>query len=88
MKVMELLQREGANLSYADPFTPSVSLDGRSYRAVDLTEGALSKSHCALILTAHSAFDYDLVVRHAPLVFDTRNGTRDVKSPKEHVVLL
>lgn len=88
MKVMELLQREGANLSYADPFTPSILLDGRSYQAVEVTKGTLAKSHCALILTAHSTFDYELVVRHASLVFDTRNGTQSVKIHKDNVVLL
>ncbi len=88
IKVMEQLQREGARLSYADPFTPSILLDEQAYRAVEVTEGALAKTHCALILTAHSAFDYELIVRNAPLVFDTRNGTRHVKINKDNVVLL
>jgi UDP-N-acetyl-D-glucosamine dehydrogenase len=88
IKVMELLQREDARLSYADPFAPSIMVDGRAYKAVEVTESALAKTHCALILTAHSAFDYELIVRSAPLVFDTRNGTRHVKINKDNVVLL
>jgi UDP-N-acetyl-D-glucosamine dehydrogenase len=88
LKVMELLQREGADLSYADPFTPSVELEGRSYAPVELTEERLSQSACTLILTAHSAFDYEKIVRHSPLVFDTRNGTRHVKGDKSKVALL
>lgn len=87
-RVMELLQREGANLSYADPFTQTMVLQGRSYEAVQVTPARLASSDCVLILTAHSAFDYELVVKHAPLVFDTRNGTRNVKLTKENVVLL
>lgn len=88
LKVMELLQREGADLSYADPFTPSVELEGHSYAPVELTEERLKQSACTLILTAHSAFDYEKIVRHSPLVFDTRNGTRHVKGDKSHVTLL
>jgi UDP-N-acetyl-D-glucosamine dehydrogenase len=88
VKVMELLQREGAHLTYVDPFTPSLELGGRSFEAVPLTGALLAQSDCTLILTAHSAFDYDLIVRHAPLVFDTRNGTRTVKGWKQNVVLL
>ncbi len=88
LKVMELLQREGAKLAYADPFTPSVEIEGRSYEAVEATDERLSRCACALVLTAHSAFDFERIVRRAPLVFDTRNGTRNVKEKKGKVVLL
>ena len=88
VKVMELLQREGAHLTYVDPFTPTLELEGRSYAAVPLTGTLLAQNDCTLILTAHSAFDYDLIVRHAPLVFDTRNGTRNVTGRKQNVVVL
>jgi UDP-N-acetyl-D-glucosamine dehydrogenase len=87
-QVMELLQQEGARLTYSDPFTPEVELNGQTYESVDLTAEVLAQSDCALILTGHSAFDYELIVRHAPLVFDTRNATRGVTSDKEKVVLL
>ena len=88
LKVMELLQQEGTTLAYVDPYTPAVEVAGRSYAAVPLTAQRVAQSDCALILTAHSAFDYELIVRHAPLVFDTRNGTRHVVHRKENVVLL
>ena len=88
LKVMELLQQEGTTLAYVDPYTPAVEVAGRSYAAVPLTAQRVAQSDCALILTAHSAFDYELIVRHAALVFDTRNGTRHVVHRKENVVLL
>ena len=88
IKVMELLLREGAALSYADPFTPSVTVGAHSFEGMDVTAPRLQSSDCVVILTAHSAFDYDLIVRQAPLVFDTRNGTRHVKANRSHVVLL
>lgn len=87
-KVMELLQREGAELSYADPYTRVVEVDGQTYEAVELTAATLAGCDCALILTGHSAFDYGLVVRHAPLVFDTRNATRGLSSDRGEVVRL
>jgi UDP-N-acetyl-D-glucosamine dehydrogenase len=86
-KVMELLQGEGAELSYADPYTPAVEVGGQTYEAVEPTAMALAQCDCALILTGHAAFDYELIVRHAPLVFDTRNATKSVSNP-EKVVLL
>ncbi|MFM8552522.1 MAG: nucleotide sugar dehydrogenase [Nitrospiraceae bacterium] len=88
LKVMELLQKEQAKLVYADPFTPSVDIEGRSYRAVEVTDDLLRRCACAVILTAHSAFDYERIVKLAPVVFDTRNGTKHVKDKKDNVVLL
>ena len=88
IKVMELLLREGVSLSYSDPFAPMVEIDGRSYHSVELSPSRLSESDCVLILTAHSAFNYDLIVDHAPIVFDTRNGTRNVKAKREKIALL
>ncbi len=88
IKVMELLQREGARLCYADPFTPSVAIDGRSHEAVPVTDERLQRCACALILTAHSAFNYEQIVSRAPVVFDTRNGTRQMQGKKDNVVLL
>ena len=87
-KVMELLQREGAALTYADPYAPEMDIEARAYAAAEVTAELLAQCDCALILTAHSAFDYEQIVRHAPVVFDTRNGTRLVQGKKDHVVLL
>lgn len=87
-KVMELLQKEGASLSYADPFAPSLVIDGKQYKTVDVTPEQLAQCDCALILTAHSVFDYEMVVQHAPVVFDTRNGTKRVEGEKADVFLL
>ncbi|MGH7259183.1 MAG: nucleotide sugar dehydrogenase [Nitrospiraceae bacterium] len=88
VKVMELLQQEGARLAYADPFMPSVTIDGRTYEAVPVTDERLQRCACAVILTAHSAFEYERIVRHASLVFDTRNGTKHVTAGRDRIVLL
>ncbi|MGH7254622.1 MAG: UDP binding domain-containing protein, partial [Nitrospirales bacterium] len=88
LKVMELLQREGAVLTYADPFAPVIEAAGRRYEAVHLTEDRLSRADGVVVLTAHSAFDYELIVRVAKLVFDTRNGTKQVAGRRDNVVYL
>lgn len=87
-KVMELLQKEGAALTYADPYTPSLIIDGRQHKAIDITSETLTNSDCVLILTAHSSFNYEMIVKYSPMVFDTRFGTRHLKQPTKNVVLL
>ena len=87
-KVMELLQKDGAILKYVDPYMPSVMIGEQQYKAHSLTKDLLEQSACVLILTAHSAFDCQMIVDHAPMVFDTRNATRQVQQHREKIVLL
>jgi UDP-N-acetyl-D-glucosamine dehydrogenase len=87
-KIMELLQDEGAKLSYVDPYAQQLKLGNVEYSTKKLTPILLAECDCAIILTAHSCFDYDMVIEHAPFVFDTRNGTRHVKNEKKNVLLL
>jgi len=87
-KVMELLQREGAELQYSDPYTPSLLLKDQQYKSQPVTQDLLNESACTVILTAHSSFDYQFIVDHSVMVFDTRNGTKRVKLHRERIALL
>jgi UDP-N-acetyl-D-glucosamine dehydrogenase len=88
VRVIELLQQEGAEVRYHDPYVPQVQpmrehqLDLKS---VPLTPQALAEADVVLILTDHAAVDYELVVKHAKLVVDTRNATRQVKLGREKI---
>ena len=87
-KVIELLQSEGTQITYVDPYAQRIKLENIEYSAKKLSPALLEKCDCAIVLTAHSTFDYDMLVEHAPIIFDTRNGTRHVKGAKENVILL
>ena len=87
-KIIELLQKEGAQVTYVDPYAQTLKIGEVEYSTKKLSPSLLADCHCALILTAHSAFDYDVIVEHAPVVFDTRNGTHQVTGKKENVILL
>lgn len=87
-KVMQLLQKEKAKLVYVDPFTPRLILGHKKYTTKELSPALLAQCDCCLILTAHSIFDYNMIVNHASIIFDTRNGTRHVKGRKNNVILL
>ena len=87
LKVIELLRRDGAALSYHDPFVPAFSTNGQAHSSVALTAEALEAADCVVILTDHSTVDWDFVVAHARRVVDTRNATRGV-ADRERVVRL
>jgi len=83
LKVMELLQAEGADLSYNDPYFPTLG-KGRKYdyHLTSTPLDQLSRFDCVVIITDHSDYDYARVVQEAKLVVDTRNATRNISSPK------
>lgn len=84
LDVIHLLVQRGASVSYTDPYVPHLRLDSISLQSTPLE--AAASSDCAVILTDHRAFDYDALVRLAPLIFDTRNALRG--RPEPHILRL
>ncbi len=83
LTIIELLQKEGAQVSYNDPYFPTVG-KGRKYdlqmKCAPLQN--LGQYDCVLIVTDHSDYDYARIVEESQLVVDTRNATRGIQSPK------
>ncbi|HZL04785.1 MAG TPA: nucleotide sugar dehydrogenase, partial [Coriobacteriia bacterium] len=73
IKIAELLLGKGAEVVYHDPYVPTFSVGGVDIAPVALTAETAADADAVLIVTAHKAVDYDLVVDHAQLVLDTRN---------------
>ncbi|MCC6493258.1 MAG: nucleotide sugar dehydrogenase [Pirellulales bacterium] len=88
--LMERLLALGASLTYNDPHVPSLpTMRAHDLPAMDsreLTAEFLAEQDCVLIATDHSAYDYDFIVAHAPLVVDTRNATKQVAAGREKIV--
>jgi UDP-N-acetyl-D-glucosamine dehydrogenase len=92
LKVIEILESRGAEVSYNDPYVPS--LRARKLRhyetfdldSVELEERAVAAADCVLIATDHSVYDTDWIVRHARCVVDTRNATKNVRQGRDKIV--
>jgi UDP-N-acetyl-D-glucosamine dehydrogenase len=61
---------------------------GHSYHTVPLSNDLLDQADCVVIITDHSAFDYEWIVARSRTVVDTRNATRSIKTGREKIVLL
>ena len=70
LKLIELLQEEGADVSYHDAYVAELPDHGLSSTELDP-----AGSDCVVIVTAHTGIDYDVLVAQAPLVVDLRNAT-------------
>ncbi len=78
-ELMELLQDRGASIAYSDPHVPVLPpLRGHTIRleSTPLTAKLLKAQDCVLIATDHRAFDYEMILKNAGLVVDTRGVTR------------
>ena len=83
LTIIELLQKEGAQVSYNDPYFPFVGR-GRKYD-LQMTRSSLDnlgQYDCVLIVTDHTDYDYKKIVNEAQLVVDSRYATRGIKSEK------
>src|SRR5712691_1001298 len=81
LTIIELLQKEGAQVSYHDPYFPFIG-KGRKY-ALQMKCSSLEnlgQYDCVLIVTDHSDYDYERIVKESKLVVDTRNATKGIKS--------
>lgn len=88
LDVIKLLQNQGAKVKYNDPHVHSILMDSHIMKSTKLTSQLLRKADCVVIVTDHSAYDYDWIVRNSKLIFDTRNATKLVKDNRERIVKL
>lgn len=73
LTVMSGLLQHGANLAYADPFVPRLTLDdGTSLESVVADEATVAEQDVVVIATDHDAFDYTMIARTARRIVDTR----------------
>ncbi|MBE7473085.1 MAG: hypothetical protein DPW09_34745 [Anaerolineae bacterium] len=94
-RVIELLIREGANVSYHDPYVPQFKVGGDivlkdklSLTNVPLTAASLNQADCTVIITGHRDIDYKWIVNESKVVVDTVNATRHVIENRAKIVRL
>jgi UDP-N-acetyl-D-glucosamine dehydrogenase len=89
IKLIHLLQNAGADVSYHDPHVPQLpKMRKHDLRLVSqaLTEEYLAGQDCVLIVTDHTAVDWNTVFKHSRLVVDPRNALGKIPGNHEHVI--
>ena len=76
LDIMRLLQDKGATVEYHDPHVPSFREDGHEFKSAENLEAALAKADCTIIVTDHSAYDWEQVHGAAGLIVDTRRTSK------------
>jgi UDP-N-acetyl-D-glucosamine dehydrogenase len=76
LDVIHLLRQRGAEVSYSDPHVAEVKMDGYTLSSVELTSALLKSADCVVIVTDHTAFDWEWIGAGARLIVDTRHAIK------------
>jgi UDP-N-acetyl-D-glucosamine dehydrogenase len=92
-RLIELLLNAGAQVAYNDPYVPSYSVGDSAFHRLrvdfvsqELTPALLAEQDAVVVVSSHRLYDYSWIVRHAQLVVDTRNATKEVSEGREKIV--
>ncbi|MBL7978409.1 MAG: nucleotide sugar dehydrogenase [Bacteroidetes Order II. Incertae sedis bacterium] len=84
--ILRLLREKNVqNITLADPIVDSFSFDWwdgkhETIPTQPLTQALVEKSNVVILITDHSAFDYEMVAIHAKHIVDSRNAFAKIKN--------
>lgn len=76
IKVYQIIKPRVSTVNFNDPHVPSVKMDGKRVKSVKLTARELKKYDAVVILTDHTIYDYNFIIKHSRLIIDTRNAIK------------
>ena len=86
LDVIKLLENDGAELSFYDPYVSFVGLNGNRMMGMEtLTKETLNNSDAIVIMTDHDQIDFQFVLENSNLIIDSRNV---IKKDYPHVIKL
>jgi len=87
LDIMGLLEEQGSNISFYDPFIPEIKWNGSIKKGYfNLMEINLNKYDAIVILTDHTNIDYDIIKKSNKLIIDTRNVYKNEKD--DNIIVL
>lgn len=88
IRVIEELEKEGATVSFYDPFVLEYKEHGVVKRGEpSLTAELIESSDLVIVTTAHTNVDYSFVQKHAKAIFDTKNAMKMIDK-RDNIELL
>lgn len=88
LKVIEELEKTGANVEYYDPWVKEYSNHGQvKYSLTELDQKIVNSYDLIMITTAHSNVDYEMIQQNAKVIFDTKNVTKKLDN-RENIEVL
>ncbi len=79
LDIIHLLRARGAHVLYHDPHVSTLVVENETVERVDDWRAALDGADCVVVVTDHSAYDWEAVARASTLVVDTRNVLKNIE---------
>ncbi len=86
LEIIDILQKKGAQVSYSDPHVKEFNIEETAMQSIQLTNQILSSFDMAVILTDHSAFDYEFILKDVKVIVDTRNALKKFRQYKDKII--
>jgi UDP-N-acetyl-D-glucosamine dehydrogenase len=81
LRVIEVLQREKAEVEFFDPWVAEYKYKGQKYQGIEeITPEIIASYDLIMVTSAHSNVDYDMVQKNAVAIFDTKNVMKNIKN--------
>ena len=88
LRVIEVLQKEGANVEFYDPWISEYKYKGEIHKGLlSIDEKKVQDADLVIFTAAHSNFDYNMIAKNAKAIFDTRNAMKNEKN-RDNIELL
>lgn len=88
LRVIEELEKEGADVIYFDPFVSEYRENGVVKKSEpELTAELLASADLVIVTTGHTNVDYAFVQQHSRAIFDTKNAMKEIES-RDNIELL
>jgi UDP-N-acetyl-D-glucosamine dehydrogenase len=81
LDIISLLSRRGAEISYSDPWVPTLREGTHSFEVTPEADALRSRPDCVVICTDHSVFDWKALVDSGIPIVDTRDALRAFSAP-------
>jgi UDP-N-acetyl-D-glucosamine dehydrogenase len=88
LDVIRLLQEKDGDVIYNDPYVDEVRLNDMILKSEEVTVPLLESVDCVIITTDHTVYDYEMILKHAPFIVDTRNATAGVDGYQDKIIRL
>ncbi len=88
LDIISLLIKKGAETYFSDPYVSQLEVEEKILQSYPIKEG-LSLFDLVVIITDHSNYNYEEIVKQSQFVLDTRNATKNISPTlKEKVIRL
>ena len=80
LKIFKSLILKKYNVQYSDPYIKNVKINNKIYSSISVNN--YNQFDCVLLLTDHSDFKYNKILKEGRLIFDTRGKYKNSSSSK------